>query len=236
MVQSAGLLNETVALRQCALYRNAFRASALSYPADVLHSAVVTDWVKRKGVSVGVASAEDLDLAVSREVGAKYLVMQCLVGTDPAVVRRALTAGVTRFVVGTEGHITALAAPVRQVRHVVVDSDQPGWEELAARVVAQRGMSLTGLYRELPRTDDAGGADALIAMIAGMARRSRRHGVIMGRLSLGGLRTEVPGDIRELRRVAEMTDEVIGDGCALCRYPRPALMISPTLSALATVR
>jgi diaminopimelate decarboxylase len=233
MVRPAGLLDEAVVLRRCAMYRKAFPTSALSFPASVLRSGVVADWIRRHGVSVDIASAEELDLAVSREVAAKHLVMHCRADTDSAAVRRAAAAGVIKFVVGAEEHLAMLGGSTGAVRQVIVDSGQPGWEDHAAHVVAQRATTLIGVHGELLRSDGAGGADTVIEMVGAMARLSRRHGAILSRLSLGGLSEEPSGDIRVLRGVAEETAEVIRDGCALCRYPVPALTVSLTPLALA---
>ena len=54
-------LDEALVLRRCAMYRKAFRGTAISYPADALRFEAVAVWTREHGVTVDVTSTDDLD-------------------------------------------------------------------------------------------------------------------------------------------------------------------------------
>ena len=106
-------------------------------------------------------------------------------------------------------------------------------DTLVSEVLAHRGLDLVGLHCRLDDPDDGIGAVKLRQMIAEMWRIRREHGILLTRISLAGLDIGEWGLVpRILRRVAEATDEVIGETCAQRRYPRPALTVAPRHSAL----
>lgn len=201
-------IDEARMVRRAVLYRKGFRSAALSLPASVLHSGVMVDWVQRNGVSVDVCSVEDVDIALSRGVSTKQLVLQCRENTDRRTVLRAAAADIVR---------------------VCIDCAAPGWERLAADVIERSGMELIGLHRRLERADDA---TALMGMVAGLSLINHRHGVLLGRLSLSGLTFGSVEDVRALRRVADALYEMVGDGCARFRCARPVLALTPAPEAL----
>lgn len=227
-VQPVDVIDETVLLRRCAMYRKAFRDSVLSFPAGVLRSGAVTEWIRRHGVGVEACSLNEVDRALSRGVSPKQIVLHCGSGVDGASVAGAVGAGVVRFRISAVEQLVALPAAASPAVQVVVDCAASGWEDLAAAVIARPGVELIGLHRHIARPDGVDGADAIIAMIAGLARLSRKHGLILGLLSLSGVAFGTAGDFAALRTAAEVLYEVVGDGCALCRYPRPVLALSPT--------
>jgi diaminopimelate decarboxylase len=184
---------------------------------------VVADWVRRHGIGVEACSVDEVDRALSRGVPAKQVVLHCGSGVDAASVRSAAGAGVQRFRIGAVEQLDALGAGAARV---VVDCAAAGWGSLAADVIARPGVELIGLHRHIARPDGVDGADAVIEMVAGLAQLSRRHKVILGQLSLSGVGFAAD-DVAALRECAEVLYEIVGDGCALCRYPRPVLALSP---------
>lgn len=66
--KSIALVDETLALRRCALYRNAFRGTAISHPAALLGFNAVANWIRRHRVAVDVTTAGELEGAVSAAV------------------------------------------------------------------------------------------------------------------------------------------------------------------------
>ncbi|MDX1870589.1 hypothetical protein SBI67_00505 [Mycolicibacterium sp. 120266] len=222
-VQAVDVFDETVLLRRCAMYRKAFPMATSNFPAAVLRSAVVADWIRRHGIGVEACFVDEVDRALSRGVPAKQVVLHCGSGVDADSVRSAAGAGVQRFRIGAVEQLDALGSGAARV---VVDCAASGWGSLAAEVIARPGVELIGLHRHIARPDGADGADAVIEMVAGLARLSRRHGVILGQLSVSGVGFPAD-DIAALRVAAEVVYEIVGDGCALCRYPRPVLALSP---------
>jgi diaminopimelate decarboxylase len=70
-------------------------------------------------------------------------------------------------------------------------------------------------------------------MIAKMAWISRKHGVVLSRVSLSDLDVQdCDGDLRDVRRAAKVIDQAVEDGCIRFRYPRPAVTVSPRRSLL----
>ena len=204
------LVDETVALRRCALYRDGFRGTAVGYPARLLGFDAVAEWIRRHGVTIDVTSANELDRALAAGIDPMHMVIY---SEDAASIRRGVNAGAARFVVGSSLVIANVAASAERVQQVVVDASDDTGGALASDVSI--------------------GAVKLRQMVAEMSRIRRAHNVLLTRVSLAGL--DVGGhwlEPRILRRVAEAMGEVIGDACARHRFPRPALTLSPSPAAL----
>ena len=224
----AARVNDTVALRRCALYRRAFRGTAVAYPADVLRLGAVAKWMRREGVTVDVTSADELDRATAAGIPASRVVMHCN-DANPDPIRCALDAGAARFVVGAPGQIAILAEGTRR-EQVVVDVSSPEASAFTWEVVAHDRLDLIGLHRRLDDGDDA--AHVVQTLIVQMSRLSNNHGIVLSRISLAGFDHDCCGDLRALRHVAEAINDAVEDACAHCRYPRPAFTLSPTRASL----
>ena len=224
----AARVNETVALRRCALYRRAFRGTAVAYPADVLRLGAVAKWMRREGATVDVTSADELDRATVAGIPASRLVMHCT-DANPDPIRCALDAGAARFVVGAPRQIAALAESTRR-EQVVVDVASPEANALTSEVLAHDRLDLIGLHCRLDDGDDA--AHVVQTLIVQMSRLSSDHGIVLSRISLADFDRDACGDLRALRRVAEAITDAVEDACAHCRYPRPAFTLSPTRASL----
>ena len=220
-------LDEAIALRRCALYRKAFRGMGVSYPADVLRFESLASWIRDHGVGVDVASRADVDLLRMAGVHASQVVMHCH-GELSASSRRAAFA---RFVVDCAEQVAELADnPLDRTQRVVVAADSS--DELAGEVLAHRPLDLVGLHYRVGTVGLDELADRVSALIARMAWITRKHGVTLSRVSLGDV--DLAGcdrDLRSVRRVAKVVDQAVEDGCIQCRYPRPALTVSPRLPA-----
>jgi Pyridoxal-dependent decarboxylase, pyridoxal binding domain len=226
------LVDETVAVRRCALYRDGFKGTAVSYPAALLGFDAFAAWIRRHRVTVDITTAGELDRAMAAGIDPMRIVMHPGNGAA-APIRRAVNAGAGRFVVGSRKQIAILAESADGKQRVVVDATDDAAGGLVSEALAHRGLDLIGLHCRLDELDDAIGAVKLRAMIAEMAWIRREHGVLLTRISLAGLdvgeRCLVP---RILRGVAEAIGEVVGDACARHRFPRPALTLAPRRSAL----
>jgi diaminopimelate decarboxylase len=226
------LLDETVALRRCALYRKAFKGIAVSYPAELLEFDALATWIRRERVTVDVANAGALDRALAVGIDPMHIVMHPH-GRAVAPIRSAVNAGAARFVVGASRQIAILAESAERIQRVVVDLTDHAGDTLASEVLAHRGLELIGLHCRVDDPDDAIGAVKLRKMIEKMARIRRNHGVLLTRISLAGMDVgEHSLELGILRRVAEAIGEVVGEACARHRYPRPALTVSPSRVAL----
>jgi diaminopimelate decarboxylase len=230
--KSRALVDETVALRRCALFRDAFKGTAVSYPAALLGFDTLAAWVRRHGVTVDATSAVELEGAMAEGIDPMRIVMYPHDG-NAAPIRRAVNAGAARFIVGSCKQISFLANSADRVQRVVIDATNSATDTMASEVLAHRGLELIGLHCRLDGPDDALGMVKLREMIAEMAGIRREHGVLLSRVSLAGLDVgERCLEPRILRRIAESMGEVIGDACARYGCPRPGLTLAPVGSAL----
>lgn len=230
--KSTALLNDAVVLRRCALYRKAFRNAAVSYPAELLGSDAVANWIRRQGVTVDVTTAAELDHAVLVDIPTSRIVMHLLDDTA-APIRHAVNAEVGRFVVSSSQQIAILASTAHRVQRVVVDVTRGNANALASQVLAHRQLDFIGLHCRLGDADDAISTARLGPMVAEMSRIRREHAILPTRISLAEMDLgEWCPEPRGLRRVADNIGEVISDACAQYRYPLPALTLSPGRAAL----
>jgi Pyridoxal-dependent decarboxylase, pyridoxal binding domain len=222
------LVDETVALRRCALYRKAFKGIAVGYPAALLEFDALAAWIRRERVTVDVTSAGELDRAIAAGIDPTHIVMHPQ-GRAAAPIRGAVIAGAARFVVGSSQQVAILAESTEQNQRVVIDATDGSACGLASQVLVHRGLDLIGLHCKLDEPEDVIGAVKLRAMIAEMSWIRHEHSVLLTRISVEGLHiAEHCLAPRILRGVAEAIGEVIGDACARHRYPRPALTLSPS--------
>lgn len=215
-------LDEAIALRRCAMYRKAFRGTAVSLPADVLRFDAVADWVRRRGVTIDAASADDIDgLRLSR-IDASHVVMHCGAGLSVAMCR----AGFSRFVVDSGDQIAMLAdSSLARTQQIAVEATRPG--ELAAEVLAHKRLNLIGLHAPVGTTSEHEVAATVTAMIGKMAWITRQHAVVLSCVSLGDVAVPgADGDPRAVRSLAGVVHQAVEDGCIRYRYPRPAVTVS----------
>ena len=198
----------------------------MSYPAEVLCFDAVAAWIARHGVGVDVTTVDELDSALSAGVTPLRIVMH---GGSPSAVRRAADAEVDKFVVDSVEQV-ALLDNAPRIQRVLIDVTDESVDDMAADVMSSNRLDLIGLHCRLDADDDTAAA-IVRGMVGQMSRVRRKYGVILTRLSLGGL-VATPGERRDLRRVVDMLDDAVEDGCARHRYPRPALVLTPALSAL----
>ena len=226
------LVDETVALRRCAMYRTAFKGIAVSYPAALLEFDALAAWIRRERVTVDVTSAGELDRAIAAGIDPTHIVMHPR-GSAAAPIRAAVIAGAARFVVGSSQQVAILAQGTERNQRVVIDAIDGSACDLATEVLLHPGLDLIGLHCKLDDCNEVIGGVKLPAMIAEMSWIRREHSVLLTRISVEGLHI-AEGCLapRILRGVAEAIGEVIGDACARHRYPRPALTVSPSRAAL----
>jgi len=198
------LVDETVALRRCALYRKAFKGIAVSYPAVLLEFDALAAWIRRERVTVDVTTARELDRAIAAGMDPMRIVMHPQ-GRAAAPIRSAVNAGAAWFVVDSSRQIATLADSADRIRRVVVDATDSSAGGLASEVLVHRGLDLIGLHCRLDDPDDAIGAVKLREMIEEMARIRRNHAVLLTRISLSGMDVgEHCLELRILRRVADL--------------------------------
>ncbi|OKH80089.1 hypothetical protein [Mycolicibacterium sp.] len=216
------IVDDTVVPRRCAVWRKAFKGSAVSYGAALLGHAPAVSWMRRHRVTVDIGTAGEFSRAVAAGIAPAQLVMHA--DTD-AAVRCAVSGGAGRVIVGTAEQLTELGHSDR-VHRVLVDARQV--RRLAAQALVCRQVELIGLHCTLDDPDDPIGVHALRAAIADMAWIRREHSVVLNRISLSGLDAgALSAEPRVLRQIADAVGEVVGDNCARFRFPRPALTVAP---------
>lgn len=223
-------LDITVALRRCATYRKGLKGATISYPAGVLWMDPVANWVRRHGVCVDVSSAEELELAVAKGISPRRLVMHRADATARPI-RLAVNAGAGRFVVDSAQQVAVLAESARRTQPLLVDVTGRPADALAADVVAHPRLDLIGLHCRLGGVDREPAGEILREMIAQMSWIRHQHGVILTRVSLADA-AELCCDRSYLRDVSAALDDALDDACARFRYPRPAIVLPISRTAL----
>jgi hypothetical protein len=214
-------LDEAIALRRCAMYRKAFRGTAIGYPAAAIRLDAIAGWMRREGVTVDAASADELDWAVIAGIHPSHIVMH---GLDEAAGLIAL--GVGRVIVESAEQMAMLRSCATGPQAVLVDVTDACLER---PLMVDRRVQFHGLHYRAGGADLTGLADIISAMIAEMAGITRKWGGVLSRLSVGGVDlTDGEIDPRSLRRFAQTINEVVEEACIRFRYPRPALTLSPS--------
>jgi diaminopimelate decarboxylase len=205
----------------------ALRGTPLHVPAELLTTASVAEWVRRRGLGVDVSSASELQLTLDAGLPASRVAAQC---RDVEAVEAAVTAGVGRFVIGGWSEVMLLAGRQASSHRVVVDVTEGTGERLAASVMSMGRLDVVGLRCSVSG-DESDAAEAVHRMIEQMARLRRMHGVILTRVCLAGY-GRGDADPQELRRGVLGLQLAAEEACAALRYPRPALVLSLHAAAL----
>lgn len=220
-------LDEAIALRRCAMYRNAFRGVAVGYPAKAMRRDAIAGWMRRQGVTVDISCLDDLGWTAKAGIHPSHIVMHEF---DEVSGPIAVGYGVSRVIVDSPGQMAIVLASATRPRGVLVDVTDAC---LDGPTEADRWVEIDGLHCRTAGADIAGLSEILFGMIAEMAHICRQRGVVLSRLSVSDVDlTDCDGDARSLRRVADTIDEVIEGACIRCRYPRPALTVSPRSTTL----
>lgn len=223
-------IEQTVAVRRCAQYREAFRGAAVSFPVEVIAMDAPSAWVRRHGISVDVADIGGLEAAMAAGVDPLRVVMG-FADSSAGPIRRAVGAGVGRVVINSAVQAAVLADAVTGRQRVLVEvTDQPV-EALAAEVVGRDRLELIGLHRRLLAGEHA--VSTVVTMIRAMRRVARESGVIPARLSLADIDVADWGcDPADLGAVSDAIDDAIETGCIAASSGRPAVNLAPSFAAL----
>ena len=223
------VLDETVMLSRCALWRSAFRGFSVSYPAELLGMEPTAAWLRRHRVTVDVRTAAELNLALASGIRSAQLVMH---PRNAAAVASAGMGQASRLVIDSDQQAAALARGARRREHVFVCAG-PGMPSVIAEVLRHRQLDPIGLHCAADPSQDPIGLGALRSALADMAMIRRGHSVLLSRISLAGMDGGLFGlHPWALRRVAGALGEVLEEQCARFRFPRPALTVAPSVHAL----
>lgn len=216
-------LDEAIALRRCAMYRNAFRGTTIGYPAEAMRLDAIAGWMRRQGVTVDVTCVDDLDWTAIAGIHPSHIVMHEF---DEVSGPIAFGYGASRVIVDSAEQMAIVRASATKPQGVLVDvtdacPDGP--------MVVDPRVEVHGLHYRSGGADIAGLAEIVVELIAEMARIWREQAVVLSRVSVSGVDLrDCDGDPRSLRRSAQTIDEVVEEACMGFRYPRPALTVSPS--------
>ena len=243
-------------LRRCKTYRKFFPMTEIALPATALRNRAIAKWVTEHRVSVDVHSGEELAVAIAAGVHLSRLTLRADALSDSDLCA-AIRLGVGRIVVSSVGQIDLLRSVVVQnaqdvlVRMTDINMpvltmadagdrvpcgfrfDSTESDIAIAAILDHEWLNLVGLHCDVGLQDhDFVSYPAAIGhMIAEMAQVRRTHGVVLGRLGLGGGRAVPTGDWAvELPELAGQIDDALDDSCATLRYPRPLVVLSPGLA------
>lgn len=226
-VDACDPLNKAIALRRCAMYRNAFRGVAISYPAMAMRLDATAGWMRRQGVTVDVTDVDDLDWTAIAGIHPSHVVMH---GVDEVSGPIALGYGVSRVIVDSAEQVALLEKMAARPQAVLVDVTDACQDAVA---MADSRVVIDGLHCRADHADVADLAEIVFGLIAEMARVSEARATVLSRLSVGDVDlTGWDHDPRTLRGVAETIDEAVEEACVRFRCPRPGLTVSPRASTL----
>jgi hypothetical protein len=221
------LIDEAIALRNCAMYRKAFRGIAIGYPAAAMRFAAIAGWMRRQGVTVDVTGVDDLDWTAIAGIRTSQIVMHKF---DQVSGPIAFGYGVRRVIVDSAEQMAIVRASATRPQGVLIDVTDACPD---GAMVADRRVEIGGLHYRADGADVADLSEIVFGMIAEMADICRERGVVLSRLSVSDVDlTQCAGDPRSLRRAAETIDEVVEEACIRFRYPRPMLTVSPRSTTL----
>ena len=223
--QPADLAN-AASVRQWAACRRHLPTAAMSMPAEQLRAPIVAAWTRRAGISVHTHSTEELDLALTSGITPARITLHC--NDDHTLTRRALHAGIGRFVITTPAHSDALTHYTPGIHRVLIDSTAA--PHLIERVASLNRLEILGVHHQLAHPygqppGDAATAAAVTSIIADLSQLRRHTGHIATRLSFANAITSHTAAPRKLRAIARELESTVEDACARFRYPRPALII-----------
>ncbi len=127
--------------------------------------------------------------------------------------------------------VAVLSRSAARTQRLLVDVTVQSADVLAAEIMARPRLDLIGLHCRVGDRDREPTGEIVREMIAQMSWIRHRHAVVLTRISLAGA-AELCCDRRYLRDVSEELDEALDDACARFRYPRPALVVPISPSAL----
>jgi diaminopimelate decarboxylase len=143
------------------VYRKAFRGTAIGYPAAAIRLDAIAGWMRREGVTVDAASADELDWAVIAGIHPSHIVMH---GLDEAAGLIAL--GVGRVIVESAEQMAMLRSCATGPQAVLVDVTDACLER---PLMVDRRVQFHGLHYRAGGADITGLAEIISAMIAEMA-------------------------------------------------------------------
>jgi len=199
--------------------RRILPTAACSIPAQALRDPSVAAWVGAHGVAVNGCDDGDLDLIGATGIRPEHVVVRC--GAATPTIRRALEAGVRRFIVSTDRHVDVLATSGYHDVSVFLHDRGPA-------VIGERRLDVIGLHCDVD--DSTGILEWGLAAEQMLCRMStyRTCGLQLSRISLsGGTSAEWIYGRETSRAVATAIDDAVTEGCARWRLPRPAVLVGP---------
>ncbi len=237
-----GRLSTDEDLQRWEIYRKSFATAEVALPARALLNRVVAKWARDHRVAVDLRAGEDLAIAVAAGIHPSRLTMHAdgLIDSD---LRVAARLGIGLIRVGSMTHIETLAA-VDYRRHGIVmcltDGDTGGFrfdslelDHAVGVVTAGNRFNLVGLHCDIGSSEHeyVSYPAAIGEMITEMDQIRRHHRMVLTRIGLGGGRAGPLGDWTVvLPELAMQIEQALDDACAMLRYPRPLVVLSPGLA------
>jgi diaminopimelate decarboxylase len=210
-------------------YRDGLPWAGIAFPAHALRLPGGAAALKKNGHRVDVRSSEELSLAVSAGIAPARIVMHDD-GVASGPIRRAVMVGVGYFVVRSATALHVLGLCARAPQRVLVDVTGDDCR-LIGRALGKPHLRLIGLHSRVELDPVASHYGAAVGdLIAQMAHTRREHGVLLHRVSVAGAGALSPCPLTRQSLVAVdlAIEDAVDDACARYRFPRPALVLTPT--------
>jgi diaminopimelate decarboxylase len=225
----------------------------IALPANALRNLPVAKWARDQRLAVDVCTGEDLAVAIGSGIHPARMTVHADGMTD-SELRATSNLAPGRVVVSSMPQIALLGSTVQHRTQAVVvcltDVNAPSVDMVGSKrcgfpfdsaeldhavgaVLADHRLNLVGMHCDVgsQEHDFVSYPAAIGHLITEMEQIRRHHGVVLTRLGLGGCRAVPSGNWSiELPQLARQIDDSLDDACATLRYPRPLVVLSPSLA------
>jgi hypothetical protein len=198
-------------------------------PADALTDHALATWVRAHGLTVTAHDDDELDLLRFRGIRPVQILWRCGMAAGP--IRRAVTLGVSRFIVDTPQQMARLAEDTRSTKYIYLDVQSP-------LVLGDRHLKVIGVHGDVDDSDGTVEWASVTERLLCRAALLKTCGASTKRITLSGGSTDLWANdpTERLAAIVTAVDDALRDGCARWQLPRPAVSISPlTLGCPITV-
>lgn len=203
------------------LMRRVMPAAGFAVPASALGDRSLAAWVRSSGITVIASGEAELDLVQSNGIRPTQVVFRSGAGTDS--IRRAVHAGVFRYLVGTQEQIARLNECAQRTKYVYLDAGAPA-------VLSDRRVQVVGLHSDVDYSGGPAAWATAAERLLSRAALSNAFGSPIHRIILSGGSTDdwVNSPAAQTNSVVRAVDDALRDGCERWWLPRPAVTFAQT--------
>lgn len=207
----------------------------IAVPAGLLTDQSIAGWVRDYRIAIDVRSEPDMVVAVAAGVHPSRMTVHadCLDGPQLCAI---VTRGAGRVVLSSVRQADLVASAGLSRRQAVAtrltDATAHTDREIQSIVDGLR-PNIVGVHGDIGSPGFCSHREAIGYLLAEMTLIGRRHGVVLGRLGLGGGSADPSGgSASALAELAADVEDALDEACATLRYPRPLVALAPGAAPL----